>query len=184
MPFLRSTCATVAAVVAVLILLPSPTSAAPGCGGAGAVPSAGGLDRASRATLCLLNRVRASHGLAPLRADARLRAAARRYARHMVRHRFFGHVSAVTGSTLTSRVRSSGFLRGARAYRIGENIAWGAGASAAPRRIVRAWMRSPGHRANILDRSFRRVGVGIALGSPRAASGPAATYATDFGARR
>ena len=40
-------------------------------------------------------------------------------------------------------------------------------------------MNSAGHRANILSRSFRLVGIGIANGTPTGDAG--ATYATDFG---
>ena len=39
----------------------------------------------------------------------------------------------------------------------GENIAMG---QRTPSEVVQAWMNSPGHRANILDPSFTRVGVG------------------------
>jgi uncharacterized protein YkwD len=45
------------------------------------------------------------------------------------------------------------------------------------------WMNSAGHRANILSSSFREVGIGFAMGAP-GASGPAATYATEFGTKR
>ena len=45
--------------------------------------------------------------------------------------------------------------------------------------MVRAWMNSAGHRANILSRSFKQIGIGIANGAPNGGSG--ATYATDFG---
>ena len=49
--------------------------------------------------------------------------------------------------------------------------------------IHRAWMDSPGHRANILRPQFREIGIGIALGA--AGAGPdGATYTADFGARR
>ena len=48
---------------------------------------------------------------------------------------------------------------------------------------MRAWMASPGHRANVLRRSFRELGIGIAAGMPTdPASG--ATYTADYGARR
>jgi uncharacterized protein YkwD len=52
-------------------------------------------------------------------------------------------------------------------------------------RIVGAWMRSPGHRANILNARFREIGVGIAQGAPRGAGRTvrAGTYATEFGVR-
>jgi uncharacterized protein YkwD len=46
-------------------------------------------------------------------------------------------------------------------------------------------MRSPGHKANILRRQFREIGIGIALGAPEDVDGqPGATYTADFGVRR
>jgi uncharacterized protein YkwD len=103
----------------------------------------------------------------------------------MVRHGFFGHVSP-SGSTMSARIRHTNYLRGVRAWRVGENLAWGAGTAGTPARIVRAWMRSAGHRRNILDPSFREIGVGVAAGAPRGAGAAVAagTYATEFGARR
>jgi uncharacterized protein YkwD len=67
---------------------------------------------------------------------------------------------------------------------VGENLAWGAGDRSAPRRIVAAWMHSPSHRANILDGRFTEVGIAVVSGAPVARrTAPAATYATEFGAR-
>jgi len=43
----------------------------------------------------------------------------------------------------------------------GENIAAG---QSTPQQVVQAWMNSPGHRANILSRSYTRIGVGYAKG--------------------
>jgi uncharacterized protein YkwD len=146
-------------------------------------------DRASRpvvvdATFCLINRERARRGLPRLREDARLARSAQQYSTEMAGRDFFGHVSPA-GTTLTARLRAAGYLAGARAYTVGENIAWGAGPDATAHETVQGWMRSPGHRANILGRGFREVGVGVAPGAPvtlRAAV-PAATYTTVFGAR-
>jgi len=47
-------------------------------------------------------------------------------------------------------------------------------------------MRSSGHRANILQRSFREIGIGIETGLPvrLSAAQSGATYTTDFGFRR
>ena len=86
------------------------------------------------ATLCLLNAERAKRGLAPLTANAQLGKAAQNHSRAMVRERFFDHISP-GGSTLLSRVRrGTGYLRGARSYALGENIAWGSGDYATPQR--------------------------------------------------
>ena len=47
-------------------------------------------------------------------------------------------------------------------------------------------MNSSGHRANILQRSFREIGIGIETGLPvrLSAAQSGATYTTDFGYRR
>jgi uncharacterized protein YkwD len=45
-----------------------------------------------------------------------------------------------------------------------------------------ALMKSPGHRANILSRSFEELGVGVVLGAP-GRGGAGATYTQNFGAR-
>jgi uncharacterized protein YkwD len=155
------------------------------CAGGDDIPDAQHLSRARHATLCLLNQERRAHGLPALGLNHELSAAAQGYARAMVSHRFFNHVSP-QGSTLAGRVRSTGYpMRGSR-WILGENLAWGSGALATPRAAMRAWMRSSGHRHNILDRRFTEVGVGIAPGAPVAGGAglPAATYTTDFGARR
>ena len=161
-----------------------PATAQAGCRGANHAPSHGHAKQARHAVLCLLNRQRAHHGLRPLRSNTRLRRAAAGHSVSMSRHNYFDHTSP-TGSTMTSRIRSTGYTRRARRWSIGENIAWGSGGLATPRQIVRAWMRSPGHRANILNGGFREIGIGIALGTPvrLSAASSGATYTTDFGRR-
>lgn len=99
----------------------------------------------------------------------------------MVRRRFFDHVSP-SGSTMMARVCASAYPHRAGAYSIGENIAWGGGSLGTHRAIVRAWMRSAGHRANLLNPRFRDVGVGVAPGVPPGGMA-GGTYVTDFGAR-
>jgi uncharacterized protein YkwD len=163
-------------------LSPAPASAAKPCQGADRVPTVRTIHQARAAILCLLNVQRRHHGRHPLRADAHLRHAASSFSRAMVRGGFFAHVGP-NGSTVATR--NADYLRHARSWRIGENIAYGIGRLATPREITRAWMHSAGHRANILSPGFRRIGIGIALGAPGAhAATRAATYTTDFGARR
>lgn len=168
------------------LALPSAPAAASGgaCAGADLVPSAANVVQVRSATRCLINQERRAHGRGALSADRHLTSAAQRYSRQMVRDRFFDHVSPA-GSTLLSRIRrTSGYLASASSYTLGENLAWGAGARSTPAQTVDAWMHSPGHRRNILDRAFRQVGVGVALGAPRDTGGaPAATYTTEFGRR-
>jgi uncharacterized protein YkwD len=99
----------------------------------------------------------------------------------MVVQNFFSHV-ARSGSTFDQRIRRAGYLRGFNGWALGENLAWGSGRESTPRRIVRAWMHSPEHRRNILDRHFRDAGLGIAVGLPVPGSS-GATYVNEFGHR-
>jgi uncharacterized protein YkwD len=166
----------------VLLALPSQASASP-CAATAAQPPAASAAEASAATVCLVNRVRARRGLRRLRANGRLALAARRHARDMVRKRFFSHWS-LGGASPLKRIRRAGYLRGARNFSVGENIAWASGGRAAPASIVRRWMRSRPHRAAILHRRFREIGVGVAAGAPLPETPAAATYTANFGRRR
>ena len=171
---------TRAVAIAVLALLAAPASSA-ACPGAGTVPTADGVDAARGAVLCLLNHERARHGLRPLRRNGDLRQAAGRHSRDMASRNYFSHVSP-GGSDQVDRIRAAGYLRGARRWTAGENIAWGTGGQATPASIVAAWMASPGHRANLLRPGFRHVGIGIAAGVPVSSARTGATYTTNFGA--
>lgn len=166
------------AAAAALALAPAATAGASSCAAAASSPAVASIAAAKRATVCLINEVRRRHHLRPLRLDARLSRAARRHSRAMVAHHYFGHGDFV------GRIRKTGYLRGARVWTAGENIAWGSGSHATPRAIFRLWMRSPGHRANILRASFREIGIGIHRGAPQRGRARAATYTTDFAARR
>jgi uncharacterized protein YkwD len=112
----------------------------------------------ARATLCLINAERRSRGLRRLRASARLSKAARRHSR-------------------------TGYLRGAKDWLVGENLAWGTRARGTAREILRVWMTSPSHRRVLLTRSFRDVGVGVAWGVPDRHLAGGATCTVDFGVR-
>jgi uncharacterized protein YkwD len=174
----RTLRACVVAAVAAGVLAPAASAA---CTAADTTPTAANLDQVRHATLCLLNDQRRLHKLHPLRANARLQRGADAYSAEMVAGGFFAHVSP-RGSTLVSRVRRTGYLSRRHRVTLGENIAWGSGPLATPRLTVRAWMRSPGHRRNILTARFRDIGVGVSLGAPTPQPGPAAaTYTTDFG---
>jgi uncharacterized protein YkwD len=158
-------------------------SAAPACASASAAPGAVARRILLRATLCVLNAERRARHLRPLRLNRRLSRAARRHARDMVSRRYFSHDS-LSGADFVDRIRRTGYLRSARSWFVGENLAWGSGDRSTPRSVMQAWMGSHGHRANILTGRFREIGIGVAYGAPEGASAPAATYATDFGTRR
>jgi uncharacterized protein YkwD len=136
---------------------------------------------ARKAVLCLLNRERRAHGLKPLHTQTRLFTASFRHSRAMVKKRFFAHVQPGGIGLLTRLVRTH-YLP-ARAWNVGENIAWGQGAYDSPKNTVNAWMHSTGHRANILRPGFRQIGIGIYRGVPTGRKS-GATYTTDFGFRR
>lgn len=98
----------------------------------------------------LTNRIRARHGLRPLRWRGGLARAARKHARDMARRNYLSH---------DTRGGASWVKRILRWYRepAGENI--GRGFSTAEG-IVEGWMNSPLHRRNILNSEFRTIGVG------------------------
>ena len=136
-----------------------------------------------RATLCELNRARAHHGMHRLQLNKRLSRAARRHARDMARRNYFSH-DTLGGGSFLDRIRRTGYLRNAHSWIVGENLAWGSKGYCRPWVIMRMWMHSPGHRANILNGSFREIGIGVAYDAPVPHGGhPAGTYATDFGAK-
>jgi uncharacterized protein YkwD len=176
-PMLRNV--PVAAFAAALTLLLIPASA-PAAGPAGpcsgADVSSSKTRTTERATLCLLNQERRRAGLPDLHWNRSLSHAARQHSRSMVRRRFFSHTSS-NGGDFATRIRKAGYSGRA----IGENIAWGAGDRGTPREIVQAWMHSPGHRRNILNPFFRRIGVGVARGAPYIGVKDARMYTTDFG---
>jgi hypothetical protein len=161
--------------------LAAPTAHAANCPGADALPAAAPPAVAKGATLCLLNNERAAQGLAPLRSQTQLENAAAAYSLAMVQQRFFAHVSP-TGEALQQRLSS--YISGTQTWDIGENLAWGEGGFATPAGIVAGWMRSDGHRANILNTNFQEVGIGIVAGTPNgSAPESSATFTTEFGSR-
>lgn len=182
-------------VVALAIAAPSPAPAASRlshhqppqrtrCTHAGRTPSKVSLRFLSATMLCLVNRVRERSGAPLLRLSRDLQRSAAGHSNDMVRHRHFSH-SGSHGSTILGRVSRTGYLSGAGLYFVGENIGGGRNRkSGSAIQVFRAWMHSPPHRANILDRRFRDAGVGVARGFPYGGGRRAATYTLDLGVRR
>ena len=179
MSLTKSVVLVVAALAVLLFAVPS-ASAAGACSAANATAATASKRALVRATLCVLNAERARHNLRPLRLNRRLSLAAQRHSRAMARRKFFSHTSP-GGASFVDRIRSTGYLSGARSWAVGENIAYGSGSRSTPRSIGSAWMNSPPHRSNILSSSYRAIGIGIAAGTPVGGSG--GTYTTDFGRR-
>jgi len=147
------------------------------------IPEAGNLGSIRAAVLCLINRVRAENGRAPLTLNGDLERAAESHSREMVSADYFQHVSP-TGETPADRIKASGYIPSPMAgYVIGENLAWGTLGLSTPQAIVAAWIASPEHLANILEGQYRETGLGIvAVVPPSLAEGePGAIYTEDFG---
>jgi uncharacterized protein YkwD len=122
------------------------------------------LSSVEKQVLKLVNKQRATHHLAPLRAQASLLRAARRHTASMASAPFFSHVSP-NGRTPGQRAIAAGYgTHGFQRWTIGETIAWGTGGFASPAQIVRDWMKSPPHRAILLGH-FRDAGIGVAVGT-------------------
>ena len=145
------------------------------CPGADLAPSRTTRTETRIATACLLNRIRTAAGLHPLATTTGLRRIAAQKSRDMVIRHYFSHTGP-RHETLAMRLRTIDW-RGCA----GENIGYGTSYYSTPRAMVWAWMRSEGHRENILEPSYRWIGVAISLGAPTGAEGTAATYTTDFG---
>jgi uncharacterized protein YkwD len=102
------------------------------------------------------NENRTQHADGALRVSPVLQVAAQRKAEDMARKGYFAHMSP-DGVTPWYWFGQAGY----RFTHAGENLAVRYMDSEA---IVRAWMNSPGHRANILNASFTETGIGIASG--------------------
>jgi uncharacterized protein YkwD len=100
----------------------------------------------------LVNQERAKVGCAPLAMNTALNNAALGHSEDMARNDFFDHTGS-DDSSPWERMTRAGYLWSLA----GENIAAG---YASPEDVVSGWMGSAGHRANILDCSFRDIGVG------------------------
>src|SRR4051812_4447852 len=152
--------AAASAAIALPLASAHPAAADQGCDGGGASPASTRLSLIRHATLCLINRVRAEHGLHRLHANRRLRRGAMGHARDMVQRHYFAHTS------LRARLATTGYASSRTAWAAGEALAWGTGSRATPVEIVRAWLNSPGHRQILLTGRFRDAGVGVARGAP------------------
>ncbi|MEV3926225.1 CAP domain-containing protein [Actinomadura coerulea] len=144
---------------------------APSTPGASRTPSggsggSGGSSGPEASVVSLTNAERAKHGCPALRTDARLVTAARRHSADMAANNYFDHTSR-NGDSPWKRMGDAGYgSPGA------ENIAKGYPTASA---VMKGWMDSPGHRANILNCGLRAIGVGMASGS----GGP--LWTQDFG---
>lgn len=147
------------------------------------VPEASNLALVRASVLCLINTERAQNGKEPLQSNANLEQAAESHGKEMLALDYFAHI-APSGLTPVERVRETGYIPSSEVgYVIGENLAWGTLTLATPEAIVKAWIASPEHLANILEGKYRDTGIDVEPQAPESlAEGvQGALYTQEFG---
>ncbi len=102
----------------------------------------------------LVNIERSKKGLQALKADWEISRVARYKSQDMINKNYFSHTSPTYGSPFKMLETF-----GIRFSSAGENIAYG---QQTPAAVMKSWMNSSGHRANILSPSYTHIGVGLA----------------------
>ncbi|MYZ07519.1 CAP domain-containing protein [Streptomyces sp. SID2999] len=116
----------------------------------------------------LVNAERAKVGCSPVELNSTLSKAAQDHSADMAAHNTMSHTGS-DGSDPGSRITAAGYQWSA----YGENVAYG---YATPEQVMDGWMNSPGHRENILNCSYKEIGVGLAQ--------PGDYWTQDFGTAR
>ncbi|TYP46576.1 CAP domain-containing protein [Thermosediminibacter litoriperuensis] len=120
-------------------------------------PPVKGLTADEQEMLNLVNAERKKAGLKPLEIDMRLVDLSRKKSKDMIENNYFGHTSPTYGTPFQA-LKAAGV-----SYRYaGENIA----GAPTVKRAHEGLMNSPGHRANILNPNYNRIGIGIVDGGP------------------
>ena len=115
-------------------------------------PSVSGLSAIEMEVVRLVNIERQKEGLKPFTASSELSNVARKKSEDMAKNNYFSHTSPTYGSPF-DMMKSFGI----KYNTAGENIAKG---QLSAQSVVTGWMNSPGHRANIMNSSFNKIGVG------------------------
>jgi uncharacterized protein YkwD len=159
----RSILISLAALLGLLAALPASASAGlvapPSTCPEGTDPSAPAAAQ-EQGMLCMVNYARAQAGEQPLSDDGTLTESASDKSRDVLECDSFSHTAC--GREFTYWMRATGYLS-MPCWRVGENLAWGAGEYGSVRSIFRAWMRSPEHRANILG-DYAETGIDMRTG--------------------
>lgn len=109
----------------------------------------------------LINEIRRTKGLRELVWSDEVARIARLHSTNMAEKSFFSH-RGLDGKMIDDRADSVGLSKW-RA--IGENIAYNRGYAKPTEFAVECWMKSPGHRDNLLDANWKETGIGIAMAS-------------------
>ena len=110
------------------------------------------LSAEEQQVVTLVNQERAKAGLKALQVDTTLSKSARAKSQDMHDKNYFDHQSPTYGSPFDQMKKFGISYKTA-----GENIAEG---QTTPAEVMKAWMNSPGHKANILNSSYTHIGVG------------------------
>ncbi len=157
-----------------------PPTANSRCANGNLIPSASNLPAVDAATLCLVNGARRDAGLPGFVESRELDWAAVGHTTDMVTHGYFDHTGP-DGLSVAGRVQASGFVPSGPDGGIGENIGAATMSDATPAAMIASWLRSPPHRANILDPELHQTGLGVAAAVPATVGNqPGATYTLDF----
>ncbi len=118
------------------------------------------LDLHERKIATLTNIEREQVGIPPLLWDSELRDIARSHSSDMAESDYFAHRNKV-GDLATERGVRAGYLcRKGTIFGLGENLEFATG-QLTPEETIQGWMDSSGHRANMLNRSYDRIGIGF-----------------------
>jgi uncharacterized protein YkwD len=166
---------------AIALTAMAPAVAAADCPNAELRPVASNVNRIRGAVLCVTNADRARRGLTALTENSKLRRAALAHSSDMVDDGYFGHTTPA-GAGFVDRIVRTGYVSRNDDWSLGENLAWRAGDRGTAGHVERLWMSSRHHKANILKRAYREIGIGISLGVPTG-DGAGVTFTADFGAR-
>jgi len=111
-----------------------------------------GVTSAEQQALKLMNADRAASGLPALKLNNKLTGLARDYAQDMINRNFFSHYNP-EGQSPFDRMQQYGI----NYHYAGENLAINSSVESAEK----AFMNSPGHRANILNENYSEIGIGV-----------------------
>lgn len=132
-----------------------------------------------------LNKIRAQHGLQPVKISARLTASAAQHSQEMGADGYFEHNSH-DGTAFWKRIGRWYGSSGYSYWSVGENLLWSS-PQVDPAGAMQLWMNSPEHRANILNARWREIGISAVhfASAPGTYKGLEVTIiTTDFGFRR
>ncbi len=173
-----------AALALALLALPG-SAAAQDCPGATAEPTPDTAAAVKDAIVCLINVERSAAGRGALSQEPELGVSATGHSDDMIRGRYLAH-EREGHPTLLQRVTAAGYFRGVIGALYSENVGAAPQGAASPETVVRAWLGSPTHRANILYPGFSEIGIGIAFAPPDPAfyrDYASVLFTTDFGDR-